>query len=485
MNRRKFLIQTASGITAASAAALSAADGAAIDSDEANDQPGAATAILIKDGVIVPMDGANRTLENQAVLIHGNRITAIDDAEKLKEEYSIDKVIDASGMAILPGFVNGHTHTADTALFRGIAEDMTPDEYGELAIPLEVEILTEEDINCFARLGSIELLKSGNTCANELGLGPQEPTALAFEEAGVRGVLAPDVSDIAESGDGQPDAALKKARFEEARRLLNKWHRNENSILTVRVANYMPILCTPETLLESKALANEYGTGLNAHAGFGEGAQFHEKYGKSQMEYLADIGYLDENTALVHMLTTEEVEIAPLRETGTWIIHCPFEMAKRGLSAPMDMMYKANLNIALGSDWLMFDPFEQMRFAAVLARLDSGDMGVRKAYDFLEMATIKAAEAVGLGDQIGSLEVGKKADVILVDFDQAHISPMNRHYDLVTKLVYNAHGSDVRTVIVDGKIVVENGEIQTIDEGKIIAEANRRSDDALTKRFSM
>jgi 5-methylthioadenosine/S-adenosylhomocysteine deaminase len=110
-------------------------------------------------------------------------------------------------------------------------------------------------------------------------------------------------------------------------------------------------------------------------------------------------------------------------------------------------------------------------------------MSVRKAYDFLEMATIKAAQSVGLGAQVGSLEVGKRADVILVDFDQAHISPMNRHYDLVTNLVYNAHGSDVTTVLVDGRVVIESGEIRTVDEGQALEEANKRAEVVLTKEF--
>lgn len=476
MDRRTFISRIALGLgLAASAPSLSA-----ITSHKKK-----ASKILIRNGIIIPMDGKHRTIRDQALLIADNQIAAIGDPGKLMKEHDIDRIIDASGQAVLPGLVNAHTHVATSSILRGLAEDVTEEQYSELAIPLEQQILKEEDFQLFAQLGTIELLKFGNTCANELGLVSMEATALAFEETGIRGVLAPDVSDILEGGDGQPDPQLKDQRFTEAVRLLNKWHTNDDSILTVRIANYAPMLCSPETLMESKALAKKYRTGLNAHANMGEWEYFKEKYKKTQMEHLAEMGYLDENTTLVHMTATVEEEIAPLKESGAWVVHCPFEIAKRGSSAPVNMMYEADLNVALGSDWLMFDPFEQMRHAVVMARLDSGDMGILKAYDFLEMATIKAANAVGLGDQIGSLEIGKKADIILVDYDQAHISPMNRHYDLVTNLVYNAHGSDVTTVIVDGNIVVESGEIRTVDGDKVVREANKRAEAALTKRFSL
>ena len=491
MNRRDFITTAVSGITMAAATSALASECCADESSVPGKRKESTPAsILIKNGTIVPMDGNSRTLENQALLIEGDRISAIGKAEDLLNTHTVDRVIDASGKAVMPGFVNAHTHAADSTILRGLAEDIDPFQYSQLSVPLEEEILTEEDIYSFARLGSVELLKFGNTCAMELGAASQAATAQAFHDSGIRGIIAPDVSDIMEDNDamrggGKADPKLKKKRFAEARRLLDKWQRNEESLVNVRIANYMPVLCSPDTLLESKALADEYDVGLNAHAGFGETEYFKSVFGKNQIQYLFDIGYLDKNTSIVHMLLTEKEEVAPFRESGAWMIHCPFEFAKRGYSAPMDMLYEANLNIALGSDWLMFDPFEQMRYAAVLARLNRGGIGSQKAYDFLDMMTNKAAKAVGLGEQVGSLEVGKKADIILVDFHQAHISPMNRHYDLVTNLVYNAHGSDVRAVIVGGKVVVENGEIKTIDEGEAIEDVNRRSERALTKRFSM
>jgi len=477
MKRRTFI--------ASAASSLAMATGSHAATDKSQFRQSAADTILIRNGVIVPMDGKNRTLYDQAVLIEGNRIAAIGDAAELMDKHVIDSVIDAGGKAVMPGFVNAHTHTADVVM-RGLAEDMDHIEYSELAGSIEVA-LNEEDKQCFARLGSIELLKFGNTCVNELGAISQEATAQAFHDTGIRGIVAPDITDISEdleafaTGIFTPDAAFKKKKIAEAVEILDKWHVNEESLVTVRLANYIPTICTEETLKETKALADDYGTGVNSHAGFGEGASYRERFKKSEMAYLADIGYLDKNTALIHMLKTEEDEFKPFKESGAWMVHCPFEMAKRGMSASMDSIYKAGVNVALGSDWLMFDPFEQMRYAAVVARLSSGDMGIKKAYDFLAMATILSAEALGLDDEIGSLEVGKKADIILVDFDQAHISPMNKRYDLVTNLVYNAHGSDVTTVIVDGKVVVNNGKITTIDEAETVHDANQRSDIAIAR----
>jgi len=489
MKRRDFLTASASGVAVAASSSVFSAGASAADQPASGKPKTNPASILIKNGLIVPMDGKSRTLKNQALLIQENRIAAIGDADALQKEHKVERVIDATGKVVMPGFVNGHVHTGETPN-RGLAEDLTPVEYGEFALPLEEEILSEQDINVFAQVGSIEQLKFGNTCVMELGLASQEATAQAFHRTGIRGIIAPDVSDIMESteamtGNGKPDPALKKKRFAEARRLLEKWQHNDDTIVSVRLAHYMPVLASYETMMESKALAREYGVGLNAHAGFGEGEVFKQRFNKTQMQYLADIGYLDENTAIVHLLMMEEAELAPFRDSGAWMIHCPFEMAKRGGSAPMNMIYEAGLNVAIGSDWLMFDPFEQMRYAAVLARLDRGGIGPQKAYEFLEMMTIKGARAVGKGEEIGSLEVGKKADIILVDFAQAHLAPMNHHYDVVNSLVYNVHGSDVHTVIVDGRIVVEDREIITVDEASILAEANKRAEVALTKRFNM
>ena len=156
-------------------------------------------------------------------------------------------------------------------------------------------------------------------------------------------------------------------------------------------------------------------------------------------------------------------------------------LGKTADCAPLGKFYAAEVNMALGTDWVMNDPFEQMRFAIVLARVNSGNALLRKAYDFLEMFTIKAAKALGLDDKTGSLEIGKRADLILVDMNQPHIVPMNQHYDSVTNLVYNAHGSDVTTVIVDGMILVENGKATTLDEKKVMEEVNIRSNKVLNQ----
>ena len=448
--------------------------------------------ILIKNGIIVPMDGNNRTIENKALLIEENGIAAIDSAETLVKKHDINQTIDAGGKVVMPGIVNCHAHQGWTSLCRGIAEDMTVEDYiFRLTEPLIEHVVTDEDMQCFAYLDCVEMLKFGNTCISEFETFSDD-TASAIMESGIRGVLGVNMTD-ADWDFSDPDALpnynpdLKKKNLDKAIKFYDTWQGKNDGRISVRFSNNVPLLCSPELLTETKILAKERGIGVNTHINAEpmETEAYQLMYQKTGVEFISDVGYLDENTNLVHMIYTKDREIDIVKETNAYMIHCPFEMGKRGACAPLGKMYAADLNMALGSDWLMMDPFEQMRFAAVLARVNSGDALLKNAYDFLEMFTIKAAKALDLDDKIGSLEIGKLADIILVDFDQPHIVPMNSHYDPVTNLVYNVHGSDVSMVIIDGEIVVENGKVNTIDEQKAMEDANIRSEAVFNKFKSL
>ena len=444
--------------------------------------------ILIKNGLIIPMDGQNRVIKKKALLIEDNQIAAINLEETLIKEYKIDQTIDAGGQVVMPGFVNAHTHIGWSSLCRGISEDISMEDYVfKLAIPLQEYVLTEEDIHSFSRLSCLEMLKCGNTCINELGVF-MDGTAMAIEESGIRGMLGQDITDIDWQSFNKTlttnyDSKLKDQKIKEAIRIYDTWHGKANGRITCRFANDIPMFCSPQALAETKALAKERGIGVNVHANSEktEIEYFKNTYQKSLIEYLADTGYLDENTNLIHMIHTADNEIDIVKDAGAHIIHCPLNLGKTADCAPLGKFYAAEVNMALGTDWVMNDPFEQMRFAIVLARVNSGNALLRKAYDFLEMFTIKAAKALGLDDKTGSLEIGKRADLILVDMNQPHIIPMNQHYDPVTNLVYNAHGSDVTTVIVDGMILVENGKATTLDEKKVMEEVNIRSNKVLNQ----
>ncbi len=443
--------------------------------------------ILIKNGVIVPMNGADRTIENRALLIKDDKIQAIGEPEALEKEYAVDKTVDAAGKAILPGFVNAHTHAAMTVICRGVAEDIE-DYFFTLGLPLDEVILQDEDFYLFARLGCIDMLRSGNTCISEL-MGRMNGTAKAIEETGIRGVLGPDIQDVADimniatTMDLRFDSSIKERQMKEAVRIFDTWHGSNNGRITCHFTNNIPLFCSPEAMAETKQLANERGVGVKSHVNSEkmESILFKQIYQKSAIEFLQEIDYLDEKTNLIHMIYSDDREIEIVKETGAAMVHCPIAFAKTGDCAPMSKMYGAGLNIVLGSDWLMMDPFEQMRAAVMLARISSGEKVLLKAYDFLEMFTIKAAKSLGLGDRVGSLEVGKQADCILVDYNKEHILPMNSHHDLVTNLVYYARGSDVDTVIVDGEVVIENREVLTCDIDEIKKEVQTRSHSVLNK----
>ncbi len=432
---------------------------------------------LIKSGTIVPMDGKSRIIRGKALLIEGDRIAAIGDAAALAASTVIDRVIDATDKAVLPGIVNAHTHVGPTGLFRGVTEDMSAPQFMALVSPILEEIVTPEDFYAGARLGCLEVLKAGATCVNELGYD-MDATARAIRDVGLRGVLGPDIGDIVNfsqyvQGEPRFDPDVGRASVAKAMEVFKEWQGAANGRITCRFANYSALTCSPDFLKETRALATEQGVGINVHVltstwSAERGRQF---FGKDTIEFLHDIGYLGPVVALVHLLIPTADELSLIAKSGTWLVHCPLIYAKAGDYAPMGAIYGAGIGVALGTDAMVMDPWEQMRCAMVLARVVTRSVPVITSYDVLEMSTIKAARAIGMGADIGSLEVGKKADIILVDLDQAHLAPLTEHHDLIKTLVHNATGRDVETVLIDGEIVVADRRATRIDEREVVREA--------------
>jgi 5-methylthioadenosine/S-adenosylhomocysteine deaminase len=447
---------------------------------------------LIKSGTIVPMDGRTNAIENKALLIEDDRIVAIDDAVALEAQGGIDETIDASAKAILPGFVNSHVHLGPTGLFRGIAEDLEVEEYFDLATPIMDHSLTPDDVEAFALLGCLEMIKSGNTCGNELGPS-MEPTAKAIEASGMRGVLAQDIRDIVDGyGDdfaGDPagtanfDDAIGRASVADAIGVFDRWHGKADGTITCRFANFSPLMCTPALLRETRAVADERGVGINIHVLINQaGADVGRKvFGKDTILFLEEIGFLGSDVALIHLCYPTDAEIAAVKRSGAGVVICPLTDGKSGLCTPTGKLIEAGIPLALCGDWIMLDPWEQMRINIVLTRVMSGAVATISAYDVLEMTTIGAARIMGMADEIGSLEAGKKADIVLVDLDQPHLAPLTARYDIVKTLVHNACRGDIDRVIVNGRTVVADGRVTTLDEHAAIAAANARAADVLER----
>jgi 5-methylthioadenosine/S-adenosylhomocysteine deaminase len=193
------------------------------------------------------------------------------------------------------------------------------------------------------------------------------------------------------------------------------------------------------------------------------------------VEFLADLGFLDEKVLAAHLVYISDSEIEILKQSGSYMAHCPGVMAKRARFAPVEKIYQAGIKVALGNGWMNMDPWDNMRMAIAGARITAGTVDILSPYQVLKMATSRAAEALDLGNEIGSLEADKKADLILIDLASPHFYPRHERYDLISTLVYNANRNDVSTVIVDGKIIMEDREFISLDLEEVMREAEAAS----------
>lgn len=427
--------------------------------------------MLIDNGFLIPMDGRNRVLREKGIVIDGNRIIAIDNSEKLKREYDIDTVIDARNKAVLPGFVNAHTHVAPTPILRGLTEDKTDGFYG-FALPMEKHLL-KEDVYPLSLLGCIDVIKSGSTCINEIWHYMSE-TARAIEKTGLRAVISHKIKevdlskiqyDIYEFNSEEGEYRLK-----ENIKLIKKWHGRANGKILCRFGPHATDTVSPELFKRIRNLANKYKVGIHIHIAQSEReiSQMKKVYGKTSVEFLNGIGFLGSDVIAAHLTYVSNKEIDILYRTGTSMAHCPLIMAKVGSFPPMREIYKKHIKVALGTDWVGMDPFSTMRFAIGITRILTSSIPIISSYKALEMFTIESARALGLEREIGSIEIGKKADVILIDIKKPHLVPTTKSYDIISSLVYNANGNDVDTVIIDGRIIMEDRKIISMNEDEII-----------------
>ena len=429
--------------------------------------------ILIKGGYVITMDPKRRILKRGSVAVEGDRISAL--GEDIREP--ADVVIDARGKAVLPGLINAHTHLSMT-LLRGIADDMPLKPWLEDEIwPIEKH-LTGEHVYVGALLGCLEMIKSGTTCFADQYFFMEE-VARAVEKAGVRGVLS---YGIIEKGD--PEKQKSEIRIGEA--LVKKCQGAANGRILTMFGPHAPYTCSPECLMQVKELAKKYKVGIHTHIAESQEEidDITKKYGKRSVEHLDAIGFLGPEVLAAHCVQVNQKEIAIFRERGVKPVHNPISNMKIACGvAPVPEMLAAGIPVALGTDGAAsnnaLDMFNEMKFAALLSKVHKLDPTAVPARKVLEMATINGAKALGLEKNIGSLEVGKKADLVLVDLRRPHFTPL---YDAVSHLVYNAVGSDVDTVIVDGKMVMREHKVLTLDEGDILDKAQKTSEDLLARR---
>jgi len=387
---------------------------------------------------------------------------------------------------VLPGFIQTHIDLCQT-LFRGAADDLALIDWLKNRVwPMEAAH-TKESIRASAHLGIAELIKGGTTCALTMEtVRHTEEVLRVVDESGFRATVGKCMMD---KGDDVPRALHEEtaASIRESVALIEQWHGRGNGRIRCCFAPRFAISCTRELLSEVSELARKHKVMIHTHSSENknECEIVEAETGRRNVAYLDSLGISGAHVLLAHCIHLDTEEMETLSRTKTNVAHCPSSNLKLGSGlARVAEMLARKIPVSLGADGAAcnnrLDMFTEMRTAALLQKLAHGPE-VLSAAQVLRMATIDGARALGLENEIGSLEVGKRADVIVVDLNQLHSSPKQ---DVISSLVYSAQPADVRVTIIDGRVVMRNGELITMNEGVVIEEANREAN-ALAERAGL
>jgi 5-methylthioadenosine/S-adenosylhomocysteine deaminase len=431
------------------------------------------TSILIKGATIVAMDPGRRVFQAD-VLVEQTRISQIGAGLKA----TADEVIDARNRVLLPGFVQSHVHLCQT-LFRGAADDLSLIDWLKKRIwPLEASH-TPDSLFASARLGILELIRGGTTCALTMEtVHHTDAVFRAVEETGFRAVVGKCMMD---KGEDVPEG-LREATdssVAESVALLDRWHGKAGDRIRYCFAPRFAVSCTSQLLKQIGELARKRAVLIHTHASESkeEIEIVFRETGYRNVEYLDRIGLTAPNLVLAHCVHLDDSEIEILRARGVHVSHCPSSNLKLGSGiAPVTELLDRGVSVSLGADGApcnnRLDMFTEMRTAALMQKVLRGPQAI-PALTALQMATIGGARALGLSDTVGSIEVGKQADLILLNLDSLHSAPAP---DVVSAIVYSAQTSDVETVLIAGQIVVRDGRPATIDAGEVISAARAEAD---------
>jgi 5-methylthioadenosine/S-adenosylhomocysteine deaminase len=421
--------------------------------------------LLIRHATLVTVNARDEVLENADLAIADGAIVGVGAAP---EGFVPDRVLDGRDRIVLPGLINTHTHLSMT-LMRNYADDLAFWPWLlERVKPLE-DHLTPEDVRIGARLGIAELIRGGTTCFHDMYFH-LDHVADEVDRSGLRARLCGALFD--NSGQGEP---LLRAAID----VHDRWHGKAGGRVTVGLAPHSAYLCSPAYLREILAEAERLQCGLHIHVAETERevSDSRERHGVTPVQQLADLGCFRVPTVAAHAIWVDDDDRRLLREGGVSVAHNPGSNLKlaNGI-APVQALLDDGVNVSLGTDGAAsnnnLNLFEEMHLAALLQKWLRRDAEALPAREVLRMATIRGAQALKLDAEIGSLEVGKRADVIIVDAAQPHLAP--RH-DPIALLVYSAQAADVHTVLVDGRIVLEDRALVTMDEDALLAQAAQQT----------
>ena len=423
--------------------------------------------LIVKADYVLKMDTAFTLVRNGAIAVRDKRIAFVGTAEAVFEKYTSDTIIDGGGKVAFPGLVSTHTHAA-MVYFRGLADDLPLKVWLEEHIwPAEEKWLSPQFVGDAAELACIEMLKAGITLYGDMYFYG-DAIAGATKKIGLRAIVGAGILDFPSKSAG-----TTAEYFANAENFIKAWAGDE--LIVPGIAPHALYTCSPDNMLRARGVAEQYNVPLQVHLSETqwEVGEIKSRYGKTPIALLDSIGFLDERVLAAHCVwpTDEEIEILAARKVG--VAHCIESNLKLASGiAPVVKMLKAGVKVTFGTDGAAsnndLNILSEMSTAAKVHKAVSGDPTALDARQAMLMATRWGAEALGLGNITGSLEEGKAADIVLADLNKPHLVPL---YDIYSHIVYSMNASDVGTVLVNGKVVLNEGRLTTADEAEILHKA--------------
>ena len=419
--------------------------------------------LIIQGGTVVTMDDNRRVIEDGAIAVSRGRIIAVGRSREIGRRFAAAQLIDARGRAVIPGLINGHTHVP-MSLFRGIGDDLDLNDWlTKYIFPAEAKNVDEEFVRVGTQLGLAEMIRGGTTTYCDMYYF-EDAIADETARAGVRAVLGETVIDFPVADNKTWAEAM---RYSE--RFIAKW--KGHALITPAIAPHAPYTVSEEHLKDVRALSDRMGAPIVIHLAETrkEVEDITKQKGAPPVEYLARIGFLNERVIAAHTVHLNEIEITLLKDLGVGSVHNPESNMKLASGvAPVPRMLSLGVRLGLGTDGAAsnndLSMWEAMDVAAKLHKLSASDPRVVRAEEVLAMATIGGARALHLEKEIGSIVAGKRADLVVVDLDALHQTPM---YNVFSHLVYATKASDVRTVVIEGRVVMRDRRLLTLDEAVI------------------
>ncbi|MBN1546736.1 MAG: amidohydrolase [Syntrophaceae bacterium] len=425
--------------------------------------------ILIKNGRILTLAENNPIIKEGFVAISGNEIVDLAPMAELPSDCRAGKIIDARGGIVMPGLINAHTHAAMTC-FRGIADDMELMTWlNNYIFPAEAKNVNPDLAYWGSLLACAEMIKSGTTTFCDMYIFEDE-TARAAKEAGMRCLVGEVLFDFPSPNTKSPEEALAYTR-----QLIHKWA--DDPLVKIIVEPHALYTCSESLLRNAKTLCREYNLPMAVHLleSKEEVQILSKKLGMRATTYLKNLELLDPGFIAFHGVYLDEEDMAIFADHGCKVVHNPESNMKLASGvAPVTAMIKQGIRVGLGTDGCAsnnnLDMFQEMNTAAKLGKVALLDPTVMSAPTVLRMATCHGAEVLGMGDRVGSLKVGMKADLIVIDTYKPHLTPL---YHEDSHLVYAAGGADVDTVLINGRVVMEGRKLLTIDESRVMTQVRR------------